>query len=143
MARHEKNVILFAVIFAIGVVLSFSFVKEGETEGFSREAEIGDVGTPSSVSISTSAWTLVPASADGNMPKRSGIIVDNPSTNSAGMQAIITTSSTAPTISTNTRPIELKAADSPSTIGLGHAVFLWVVSSHTAAELLHYIEYRQ
>lgn len=104
------------------------------------EAPINAVGAGTTVSISTSAWTKVPAS--GNTSGRTGIKVCNPSGNSATMYGVISSNSSSPTEATTVRPIEIQAGENPL-IPIADNLYLYLLSVHTGAENAHVQEVKQ
>lgn len=98
---------------------------------------ISRYGTPTTVSISTSAWTKVPSSRTLN--SRTEVVLDVPASNNANMVAHVG-NCTSTSIATTVRPIELVKGEPDRTYQLGGDVCLWVLSLHTAAENLHFQE---
>lgn len=96
------------------------------------ESPIISLGTASTVSISTSTWTKVPATS--TLGARTGIKVNNPSTNNASV--VCTLDTTAPTIATTIRPIEIQKGENPF-IPVRVDVLLYCLSLHTSAENIH------
>lgn len=103
------------------------------------EAPIRDYGTPTTVSISTSAWTMVPTTSTTG---RIGIYVDVPATANASMVAHIG-NCTSTAVATTVRPIEIVKGEQSSYFPLRDDVCLWVLSLHSAAESLHYQEVKK
>lgn len=94
-----------------------------------REQAITSVGTPTSVSISTSAWTKCPATTADT---RVGVVVGLAATNNAGMAGImVNTGVTAPATSLQLLPL---SKGSYNIIPVSPGVELYLISLHTAAE---------
>jgi hypothetical protein len=106
-----------------------------------REQSYTAVGTATTVSISTSAWTKVPATS--SLTGRHGIIVDCPAANSANVAAIISSNSSAPTEATTVRPIEIIRTEREREVLVGSGLHLYLLSLHTAAESCHVQEFRR
>lgn len=103
------------------------------------ETSIGRVGTPITVSISTSVWTKVPTSR--TLSNRTEVIVDEPASNTANMVAHYNVcSSTFSSVATTVRPIEIIKGEQDRPYEIDGNTCLWVLSLHTAAENLHYQE---
>jgi len=96
------------------------------------EAPILSVGTGTTVSISTSAWTLVPAAS--TLAARSGVKISNPSTNTANIVCILDTAT--PTEATTVRPIEIQAGENPL-VPARSDILIYCLSLHTSAENVH------
>lgn len=98
-----------------------------------NESPFYRVGTPTAVSVSTSAYTKTPTSR--TLSSISGVYLDNPSTNSAAVHGHLgNCTSTSISTSTVKGPIEIPAANGQIWIPLSDGVCLWLVSRHTAAE---------
>lgn len=126
------------IIFTLFLALGASSVLALDVE----QKPVRYVGTGTTVSISTSAWTLVPASSSLTSQDRSGIKVSNPSTNNAAFAAILSTSSVTPGEATTVRPIEIGAGENPF-IEAEKNIFLYLLSLHTSAENAHVQEVGQ
>lgn len=103
------------------------------------ETPIKSYGTPVTVSISSSTLTKVPTSQTVG---RTGIFLDAPNTNTGyivGFMGDCTSTALAATI----RPIEIAASSNSSYIGLREDVCLWLVTTHSSAENIHYQEAKQ
>lgn len=106
-----------------------------------REQSFTAVGTATTVSISTSAWTKVPTTS--SLTGRTTICLDLPASATANMSAIISTSSVVPGEAITVRPIEIIKGEQDRCIDVGDALYLYVLSLHTAAENLHIQERRK
>ena len=103
------------------------------------ESPVISPGTPVTVSISTSTQTKVPTSQTSG---RTGIFIDNPSTNTAvvvGFLGDCTSTALASTI----RPIEISPSSNTAFIPMREDVCLWLISLHSSAESVHYQEAKQ
>ena len=103
-----------------------------------QEEPIQRVGTATTVSVSTSAWTLLPAAS--SLSRRIGYKVNNPAANNASVYCV--GSVAAPTIATTTIPIEIQAGENPL-VPMSESIDLYCVSVHTAAEDIHIQELGQ
>ncbi len=82
------------------------------------------------VSISTSTWTLVPNSTDGNWTGRQGILLKNPSTNSSNIGVFWSTHTATPTLSTMSVIIELTPNDNFVSIVADDHIYFWLNSKN-------------
>ncbi len=105
-----------------------------------QETPVKSVGTPTTVAISTSAWTKVPASS--TLSGRSGVIVDAPATLNANLVGILD-SCTSTAVAITVRPIEVIKGNSYLDIPIGDSVCLYLLSLHTGAESIHIQEYKK
>jgi hypothetical protein len=103
------------------------------------ESPIRDYGTPTTVSISTSTLTKVPTSQTSG---RIGIFIDAPSTNSGRTVGFFGDCSST-SIATTVRPLEISPGTNTSYLALREDVCLWLLSTHTSAENVHYQEVKQ
>lgn len=103
------------------------------------ERPIKACADPTTLSVSTSAWTQAPATS--NCVSRTIVVVSNPATNSAAIAAYTENSTTA-SVAITIRPMEI-AAGSILTIHLQDNDYLFLVALHTSAENVHIQEYRQ
>lgn len=100
-----------------------------------KEAQIVDVATATTVTVSTSAWTKVPTGSPiGN---RSGVLINNPSTNNAGMVGVLSTNSSSPTEATTVRPLEFSQSSDFTFLPISSGVYLYMLSLHSVAESVH------
>lgn len=100
-----------------------------------KEAQIVDVATATTVSISTSVWTKVPAGTPtGN---RSGILINNPSSNTAVMVGVLSTNATSPTEATTVRPLEFATSSDFTFVPISSAVYLYLMTLAVGAENVH------
>jgi hypothetical protein len=103
------------------------------------EVSISTVGTPTTVSISTSAWTMVPAAS--TLATRNGINLSVP----ASLNAVVVGhlgDCTSTAIATTVRPLEFSKG-SFYFIPVNNSICLWTLSLHTAAESIHVQEVKQ
>jgi hypothetical protein len=103
------------------------------------ETPIRSYGTPTTVSISTSAWTLVPASQ--SLSGQTGILVSLPASASAVMVGHLA-SCTSTSVATTVRPLEI-AKGGFVLVPVADNVCLYLLSLHTAAESAHVQEIKQ
>lgn len=123
----------------LSAVLLLGVASTGFASPLVREAPISSVGTPTTVSVSTSAWTLVPASQ--TQTGQTGIVVSNPSTNNAAMVGHLAGCSST-SVATTVRPLEFSKGDF-TLVAVSDNVCLWLLSLHTSAESVHVQEIRQ
>ena len=95
--------------------------------------------TATTVSVSTSAWTVIPATPTSG---RTLIHLSNPASNSAAMAVIISTSSASPGEATTVRPHEYQPGEGDWFHFYG-GLYFYALSLHTAAENVHVQEYKQ
>lgn len=96
------------------------------------EAPINAVTTATTVSVSTSAWTLVPAA--GNTAGRVGLYVSNPATTSvAGV--LVATGDSAP--ATTIRPLEFYSGNGNYFVPISDQVNLYLLSLDAGALSVH------
>jgi len=108
------------------------------------EAPIKDYGTPTTVSISTdtgaaAAWTKVPTTQTTG---RMGVLLAVPSGNTGNILGHLG-NCTSTSIATSIRPLQYARGTNSPLITLRDDVCLWLITSHTAAESIHYQEVKQ
>lgn len=130
---------LIAALFCVGAVGMAS--AAGAPAPAVREQSYTAVGTATTVSISTSAWTKVPTTS--SLTGRTEVCIDLPAAATANMSATISTSSVIPGEATTVRPIEIVKGEMDRCVQIGDALYLWVISLHTGAENLHVQERRR
>ena len=135
-----KKIIYTAILF--GLILSpFAVMAlEWGSGGGSSNETIKSYGTPATISISTSAWTKVPAATA--LSARAGFVVSLPASASANMVGHFG-DCTSTAVATTVRPIELVKGNGFTFIPLRSDVCLWLLSIHTAAENMHVQEVTQ
>lgn len=132
----KKTLIFF---FLIGAAMKCRAVGVPTTE-----SPILGFGTPTTISISTdtlltSAWTKIPSSQTSG---RFGIFIDVPNTNTGKLVGHYgNCNSTA--IATSVRPIEISPSSNTTYLSMREDVCLWAITTHTAAENVHYQEVKQ
>lgn len=104
-----------------------------------KENSITSVGTPTTVSISTSAWTKVPATS--TLSSRNGLAVSLPASATAVMVGHFG-GCTSTAVATTVRPMEL-AKGSFIFVPVSNDVCLWLLSLNTSAENVHVQEIKQ
>lgn len=105
-----------------------------------EEMPITAVGTATTVSISTSAWTLVPAAT--SLTSRNGILVSVPATLNANVVGVLAACGGS-TPATSVRPIEIAKGNGFTLFPIDPGVCLYVLSLHTSAESIHVQEIKQ
>jgi len=105
-----------------------------------REVPISRVGTGTTVSVSTFAWTNAVTSS--SLSNRACVKVSNPSSNNASFVYIPSTSSVIPGEATTVRPGEIETGEGPC-IAAGDSIYIWLLSLHTSAENAHVQEWGQ
>lgn len=117
---------LFFPLFPMNVFAAVETIERG----------VATYGTPTAVSVSTSAYTNVtPVSVRINT--MSGVLIDNPSTNTGTVHGHIgNCTSTSISTSTVKGPIEIAPGNSGGDIDMDSDVCLWLVSRHTSAETI-------
>jgi hypothetical protein len=127
------------------VLISFALVGLGWARSFAAipvlEQPITARGTGTTVSVSISAWTKVPASS--SIDGRSGLLVNNPATNTARMLGILGGCTVSPTEATTVGPLEFAPSTDFSYIPVSNAVCLYLISLNGSAENVHVQEVRQ
>lgn len=120
--------ILFGVLFLAGVSYAAPRVEE---------MPITEVGTATTVPISTYVWTAVPAAT--SLTSRSGLLVSVPASSNANVVGVlINCGDTAP--ATTIRPIEIVKGNGFTPFSIDQGVCLQLLSLHTSAENVHVIE---
>ena len=104
------------------------------------EVSISTVGTPTTVSISTSAWTKVPATS--SLANRNGILLSVPATLTANVVGILD-GCTSTAVATTVRPMEYAKGNGFTLVPVNNDICLWLLSIHTAAESVHVQEVKQ
>lgn len=104
------------------------------------EMPVTQYGTPTTVSVSTSAWTKVPATS--SLTGRVGILVKNDFSNNAKMVGILDSCSST-SIATTVRPLGFSTGSDFTLIPVNDNVCLYLLSLHTAAENVHVQEVSQ
>ena len=107
-------------------------------DGLVKESPIGSVGSVSSVSVSTSAWTKIPALS--SLRSRMWDMVRNPSTNSANM--VCTVAGSIPTGAITLGEIEITKGMCWK-VPVDNNNNLYCVSLNTSAESVIVREYKQ
>lgn len=100
-----------------------------------KEAQITDVGTATTVSVANNAWTKVPSGTP--LGNRSGLLINNPSSNSSVMVGVLSTNASSPTEATTVRPLEFSPASDFTFVPISSGVYLYLMSLHSAAENVH------
>lgn len=119
-----KRYVLFSLFLLIASGVHAAFNTKEET--------INRIGTATTVSISTSSWTLCPSAS--TRANRAGVYVNNPSTSSASMAGILSASS--PSEATTIQPLEFQSGEW-ALIPIGNGINLYLLSLHTSAENAH------
>lgn len=122
------------MLFFLGSII-FGISKAFSAAPPVREQSFTSVGTATTVSVSTSAWTKVPATS--SLTGRTDICLDAPASNTANVAAIISTSSVVPGEATTVRPIEIIRGEEDRCIPVGDGLYLYLLSLNTAAENVH------
>jgi len=119
----------------------FFFASKGIAATAVEEVAIGGIGTPATVSVSSFTLTKIPASS--TLSSRSGILIDNPSTNTGSMVGFLgncTSTARANTI----RPIEIAPSSNGGYISMDNNVCLWIITTLTTGpENVHVQEVSQ
>lgn len=124
---------------SVFAAIKVEVVNAASSPALSVESSIREVGTPTTVSVSTSAWTMVPAAS--TLTGREGIMVSLPTTlNAVVVGHLGDCTSTA--VATTVRPLEF-AKGGFVFVPTGSAVCLWVLSLHSGAESIHVQEIGQ
>lgn len=97
-------------------------------------------GTPTTVSVSTSVWTKIPASQ--TLDGQNGLLVDVPAGNSANMVGHLG-GCTSTAVAISVRPMEFIRGEGYVEVPVADTVCLWVLSLHTGAESIHVQEYKK
>lgn len=105
-----------------------------------REQAVVRVGTATTVSISATVWTKVPATS--SLVGRIAIAVNNPSTNSNVFGGIISTSSVTPGEAVTVMPLEFAPSTDFSIVPVGDGLYLYLVSP-AGAQNVHVQELSQ
>lgn len=105
------------------------------------EAPISAVGTPTTVSISSTTLTKIPTS---QLSGRIGVYVDNPNTNLGRMVGFLG-DCVSTTSAATVRPIEISTTTDLAFFPIREDVCLWFVTTYTgaASESIHYQEVKK
>ena len=125
---------------SVVVLFGLMAASSGDCAPFAAEAPVIAYGTPTTVSVSESAWTKVPASQTIN--GRMALIVDVPATSNANMVGHLG-DCTSTSIATTVRPLEFIKSSGFAVIGVNPGVCLWMLSLHSGAENVHVQEVKQ
>lgn len=128
----KKTILLCGLMVVCGVT-----AKAGM---WGREVSISEGGTSTTVSISTSAWTKVPAAS--SLARRAGMVVSVPSTNNANVVGDLGSCS-GYSSATSIRPLEFVKGAGFILVPIDDNLCLYLLSLHTAAENVHVKEIRQ
>jgi len=123
----------------LGVLASFAFSAQAAVP-LVGEAPIKGYGTPTTVTVSTSAWTRVPAAS--SLTGRAGLLVALPASSNANMEGHLG-SCTSTSVAKTVRPIELIKGTGFVFIPASDNVCLYLLSLDTAAENVHVQEVKQ
>lgn len=104
------------------------------------EQVITSVGTATTVSVSTSAWTRLPATS--SLSGRTGVMITNDSANASNCAIIISSSATEPTEATTVRPGSLRPGVT-AIIGAGNNMYIYALYLGASAGNVHVQELRQ
>jgi hypothetical protein len=126
---------LFVILLPLGLYASVSYAGKPLV----AEAPINAVGTPVTVSISTSTLTKVPTT---NTAGRAGFFLDNPATNSGRMVGFLG-NCTSTAVASTIRPVEIAPSTNSDFYPISDQICLWLISLNTAAENVHYQEVKQ
>lgn len=129
-----RKLILLALTLAV-LPLSGAFAAKPLV----AEAPITDYGTPVTVSVSSFTLTQIPTSQTAG---RTGIFLDVPSTNTGNLVGHFGNCSAA-AVAATIRPLEVPPSASSVFIPIAPNVCLWVITTHTSAENVHYQEVKQ
>ncbi len=105
-----------------------------------REISFSAVGTATTVSVSTSTWTKVPAVS--SLERRAGIIISVPASNTANVVGVPGPCSAAG-VAITVRPMEIPKGNGFTFIPFDANLCFYILSLHTAAENVHVVEVRQ
>lgn len=105
------------------------------------EQPVTSIGRATTVSVSNSAWTLCPAAS--SLDGRTGVLVNNPCTNSATMVAVLSTSTAIPAEATTVRPLEFAPCTDFTVVPASNKIYLWIMTLATGAENVHIQEVKQ
>lgn len=124
-----KKVLFFASLTALAGLTDLNAAIE------TVNSQISDHGTPVAVSVATGAYTNVTSTTTRSLFNMTGILIDNPSTNTGIVHGHVgNCTSTSISTSSVKGPIEIAPSANGGSINLGPDECLWLVSRHTAAE---------
>lgn len=119
----------FKILAVLFLACSAHAISRQDEPDFNTTDSIGNV------SVSTSAWTRVPAT---NSTSRLAIIVQNYPTNTASMLVRISTSTQNP--GGATQAMTLRITDAPWVLSLSDGLYLWMKSNAASAENVFFQE---
>jgi hypothetical protein len=125
-----KGIFLF-----VASILVCGFVKAAGIP--TMEVPINNYGTPARVSITTYSWTKIPTTQTSG---RAGVLIHVPTGNTGEVMGHLG-NCTSTAISTTTWSIRFLKTD-PDTehVPIREDICLWLLTTHTAAENIHYQE---
>lgn len=130
----------FKSMAVISLMVGLGLSKANAGKPLVAEAPTNDFGTPTTVSVSSSTLTKVPATQTTG---RVGFWLDSPSTNTGnlvGQQGNCTSAPAASTI----RPIEISPSANTAFYPLSDQQCLWLITTNTgAAENVHTEDIKQ
>lgn len=130
-----------ALIPLLGGLLLSGVASIAGAAWLTEESPVGGVGTPATISISSTTLTKVPSTS--TLSLRSGIVLNVPNTNSGDIVGHYGGCSTAPAGST-VQVIEIGPSLADRYYPIDNNVCLWVITTNTSAsENIHVQEVRQ
>lgn len=128
----KKTILLCGFMLVCGVT-----AKAGM---WGREISFSEAGTATTVSVSTSTWTKVPAAS--SLARRAGVVVSVPASNTANVVGHLGGCSST-SIAITVRPMEFVKGGGFTLVPIDENVCLYLLSIHTGAENVHVQEIRQ
>lgn len=128
----------------VGVISGLGLVGVGKASAAApavREQSYTAVGTATTVSISTSAWTKVPTTS--SLTGRTEVCLDEPASNTANMAGTISSESSTPAEAITVRPIEVVKGEEDRCFPVGDGLYVYLLSLHSSAESVHVQERRR
>lgn len=104
------------------------------------EAPITSGGTPSTLSVSTSAWTKAPETS--TLPGRTGVLISVPASNTANMVGHIA-SCTSTSVAISVRPMEFVKGNGFTLVPVADSICVYLLSINGSAESVHVQEIKQ
>lgn len=122
-----KKVVFFVAMLLTGGVFAAPPVAEAPVKSY---------GTPVTASVDNVTLTKIPTSQTSG---RVGIFVDNPSSNTGRMVGFMG-NCTSTALASTIRPIEIAPGTNTTFMPIREDVCLWLITTHSAAESIHYQE---
>lgn len=124
-----------------GILLLTSSLFAGRTIEEEPVAEVFE--ETKLIALTTHTWTRIPPASVGNLSKRNGIVVNDPSFNTGNFGLTTSTGTNTPGNPIGVYEHEITPAGPDREFIIGEAINLWAISLDTGTENAMYREWRQ